>query len=194
MNIFTIVITVVIINWNFRTPRTHRMPRWVRVTFLNYLPRFLFMMRPDHDKRCLGGGTTYTRRVSLFGAPSPTRSTPPPTTLAGQSHHHHDVTGVENRYGNGDYELSNVNEIRGEGVAGRPLTSQEKRRQQFREANRARHVTLTATDKSSQSDDEEDSSDASMTHEVHQAVEAVRFIAAHLKNEEDYAEVGQGQG
>jgi len=35
MNIVTIVITVVIINWNFRTPRTHRMPRWIRVIFLD---------------------------------------------------------------------------------------------------------------------------------------------------------------
>ena len=38
MNIVTIVITVVIINWNFRTPRTHRMPRWIRVIFLDATP------------------------------------------------------------------------------------------------------------------------------------------------------------
>jgi nicotinic acetylcholine receptor len=67
MNIFTIVITVIIINWNFRSPRTHRMPSWIRVIFLNYLPRILFMMRPHHDERCKGGGATYTRRLSLFG-------------------------------------------------------------------------------------------------------------------------------
>jgi hypothetical protein len=29
MNILTIVLAVVITNWNFRTPRTHGMPRWV---------------------------------------------------------------------------------------------------------------------------------------------------------------------
>ena len=29
-----------------------------------------------------------------------------------------------------------------------------------------------------------------MTPETHKAIEAVRFIAAHLKNEDDYAEVG----
>ena len=51
MNIFTIFITVVIINWNFRTPRTHKMPYWARVVFLNYLPRLLLMTRPDHSKR-----------------------------------------------------------------------------------------------------------------------------------------------
>ena len=51
MNIITIVITVVIINWNFRTPRTHRMPRWVRLAFLRYLPVLLLMRRPHHEDR-----------------------------------------------------------------------------------------------------------------------------------------------
>jgi len=51
MNIVTIVITVVIINWNFRTPRTHRMPRWIRVVFLDVLPRAIMMTRPSHACR-----------------------------------------------------------------------------------------------------------------------------------------------
>lgn len=51
MNIFAIVLTVIIINRNYRTPRTHKMPNWVRVVFLYYLPKFLFMERPDHDER-----------------------------------------------------------------------------------------------------------------------------------------------
>ncbi|CAE1231454.1 CHRNN [Acanthosepion pharaonis] len=41
----------IIINRNYRTPRTHKMPNWVRVVFLYYLPKFLFMERPDHDER-----------------------------------------------------------------------------------------------------------------------------------------------
>ena len=51
MNIVTILITVIIINWNFKTPRTHRMPGWVRVVFLNWLPRALLMTRPHHSAR-----------------------------------------------------------------------------------------------------------------------------------------------
>ncbi|ESO03817.1 hypothetical protein HELRODRAFT_80095, partial [Helobdella robusta] len=51
MNFCTIIITVVIINWNFRTPRTHRMHRWIRSLFLNYLPRVVMMKRPNHEKR-----------------------------------------------------------------------------------------------------------------------------------------------
>ena len=59
MNIFTILITVVIINWNFRTPRTHRMSKWVRIIFLNYMPRILFMKRPNHNDRW--AAKTYSR-------------------------------------------------------------------------------------------------------------------------------------
>ena len=60
MNIVTILITVIIINWNFKTPRTHRMAKWVRVVFLNYLPRLLFMKRPHHEQRWLK--KAYSRR------------------------------------------------------------------------------------------------------------------------------------
>lgn len=46
MNTVSILVTVVIINWNFRGPRTHRMPSWIRSVFLNYLPAILLMKRP----------------------------------------------------------------------------------------------------------------------------------------------------
>ncbi|KAJ8939964.1 hypothetical protein NQ318_006145 [Aromia moschata] len=46
MNTVSILVTVVIINWNFRGPRTHRMPSWIRTVFLNYLPAMLLMKRP----------------------------------------------------------------------------------------------------------------------------------------------------
>ena len=45
MNIVTILNTVIIINWNYRTPRTHNMPRWVRIVFTEFLPKVLFMQR-----------------------------------------------------------------------------------------------------------------------------------------------------
>lgn len=48
LNIVTITVTVVIINWNFRTPRTHKMPPWVKIIFMHYLPIVLFMKRPNH--------------------------------------------------------------------------------------------------------------------------------------------------
>ncbi|ROT71750.1 nicotinic acetylcholine receptor subunit beta 1 [Penaeus vannamei] len=46
MNTVSILVTVVIINWNFRGPRTHRMPNWIRAVFLKFLPIMLFMKRP----------------------------------------------------------------------------------------------------------------------------------------------------
>jgi hypothetical protein len=45
MNIVTILNTVIIINWNYRTPRTHNMPRWVRIVFTDFLPKVLFTKR-----------------------------------------------------------------------------------------------------------------------------------------------------
>lgn len=51
MNILAIVSTVIVINRNYRTPRTHQMPYWVRLVFLNFLPRIMLMKRPDHDQR-----------------------------------------------------------------------------------------------------------------------------------------------
>lgn len=51
MNILAICLTVFVINKNFRTPRTHQMPNWIRIVFLNYLPRLLLMTRPRHMER-----------------------------------------------------------------------------------------------------------------------------------------------
>lgn len=49
MNIVTILNTVIIINWNYRTPRTHKMPKWVRTIFIEFFPIILFMKRPNVD-------------------------------------------------------------------------------------------------------------------------------------------------
>ncbi|KAK9513101.1 hypothetical protein O3M35_001366 [Rhynocoris fuscipes] len=50
MNTVSILVTVIIINWNFRGPRTHRMPPWIRMTFLYYLPIILLMKRPKKTR------------------------------------------------------------------------------------------------------------------------------------------------
>lgn len=51
MNIVTVVVSVVIININFRSPRTYKMPRWIRIVFLNWLPIIMFMKRPEHKEK-----------------------------------------------------------------------------------------------------------------------------------------------
>ncbi|CAG5084011.1 Similar to nAChRbeta1: Acetylcholine receptor subunit beta-like 1 (Drosophila melanogaster) [Cotesia congregata] len=50
MNLFVISMTVIVINWNFRGPKTHRMPSWMRLVFLKYLPTILFMQRPKKTR------------------------------------------------------------------------------------------------------------------------------------------------
>uniref|UniRef100_A0AAV2LU48 Neuronal acetylcholine receptor subunit alpha-3-like n=1 Tax=Knipowitschia caucasica TaxID=637954 RepID=A0AAV2LU48_KNICA len=45
----SIVITVFVLNVHYRTPKTHTMPRWVRTVFLSFLPKIMFMTRPERD-------------------------------------------------------------------------------------------------------------------------------------------------
>ncbi|NP_001267733.1 acetylcholine receptor subunit beta-like 1-like [Aplysia californica] len=51
MNVLEIVVTVITIFANHKTPRTDVMPKWVCWLFLYKLPKYLFMERPDHDTR-----------------------------------------------------------------------------------------------------------------------------------------------
>lgn len=51
MNLIAIFCTVTIINWNFRISKNHPMSIWVRLVMLNFLPRIIFMKRPDHEKK-----------------------------------------------------------------------------------------------------------------------------------------------
>lgn len=72
MNTVSILVTVVIINWNFRGPRTHSMPRWIRIMFLRYLPMILFMRRPKK-----------TRLRWMMEIPGQNRRVPGPPTYPG---------------------------------------------------------------------------------------------------------------
>lgn len=97
MNTVSILVTVIIINWNFRGPRTHSMPNWIRVVFIKYLPIFLFMRRPKKTRlrwmmEMQGGqpSSQVTRRLppptSGYGPESPERGrpghfSPPPPDL-----------------------------------------------------------------------------------------------------------------
>uniref|UniRef100_UPI00398F3C04 neuronal acetylcholine receptor subunit alpha-4 n=1 Tax=Pristiophorus japonicus TaxID=55135 RepID=UPI00398F3C04 len=49
----SIVITVFVLNVHHRSPHTHTMPAWVRSSFLDFIPRVLFMRRPTAvDTNC----------------------------------------------------------------------------------------------------------------------------------------------
>ncbi|XP_078413642.1 neuronal acetylcholine receptor subunit alpha-2-like [Cetorhinus maximus] len=56
----SIVITVFVLNVHHRSPNTHKMPRWVRKVFLDFIPRWLFMKRPGPKAE------TFTNHFSLL--------------------------------------------------------------------------------------------------------------------------------
>ncbi|XP_062576494.1 acetylcholine receptor subunit beta-like 1 [Saccostrea cucullata] len=69
MTIIAIGCTVFVLNKNHRTPRTHSMPRWIRLVFLYYLPKFLFMKRPGHETRWKGRQLKDIMKESRTGTP-----------------------------------------------------------------------------------------------------------------------------
>uniref|UniRef100_A0A6P7FL33 Acetylcholine receptor subunit alpha-like 1 isoform X3 n=1 Tax=Diabrotica virgifera virgifera TaxID=50390 RepID=A0A6P7FL33_DIAVI len=49
----SVVVTIAVLNVNFRSPVTHKLAPWVKVFFIEFLPKFLFIERPrkeDDDK------------------------------------------------------------------------------------------------------------------------------------------------
>ncbi|XP_035272940.1 neuronal acetylcholine receptor subunit alpha-3-like isoform X1 [Anguilla anguilla] len=55
----SIVITVFVLNVHYRTPKTHTMPRWVRGIFLGFLPKVMFMTRPERDPAKLASSAQF---------------------------------------------------------------------------------------------------------------------------------------
>merc|ERR1711936_468351 len=48
---FSVVVTIGVLNVNFRTPATHKMAPWVRKVFIHILPRLLVMRRPGNPDK-----------------------------------------------------------------------------------------------------------------------------------------------
>ncbi|CAG0921368.1 unnamed protein product [Notodromas monacha] len=161
MNTVSILVTVIIINWNFRGPRTHRMPTWIRVVFLKYLPLLLVMRRPKKTRlrwmmEVPGGGG-----VPAYGAGSPVLGKPPSGGFG--------KTKVELM------ELSDIHHPNCKINQGRmPLGDELPFPPPPPPLGRA----------------DSDSSDSLfMTPEAYKATEAVEFIAEHLRNEDEYIQI-----
>ncbi|XP_027219384.1 acetylcholine receptor subunit beta-like 1 isoform X2 [Penaeus vannamei] len=161
MNTVSILVTVVIINWNFRGPRTHRMPNWIRAVFLKFLPIMLFMKRPRKT------------RLHWMNDMPPAKVDPQVTTnplglplTAGVPPHHHFGSPVMNK-STGEIEhmeLSSLHHPNCKINRESPLLQMPRR--------------------------ESESSDSLfMTPEAYKATEAVEFIAEHLRNEDEYIQV-----
>ncbi|KAK2879150.1 hypothetical protein Q8A67_019941 [Cirrhinus molitorella] len=61
----SIVITVFVLNVHHRSPSTHKMPRWVHSVFLDLIPRWLFMRRPEPDQKPLNTPNLSTSKTWL---------------------------------------------------------------------------------------------------------------------------------
>lgn len=48
-SLFSICVTVMVLNVHFRSPQTHRMAPWVKLVFIQILPKILFMRRPTYN-------------------------------------------------------------------------------------------------------------------------------------------------
>ena len=46
---FSVVVTIGVLNVNFRTPATHKMAPWVRKAFIDFLPRYLFIQQSETE-------------------------------------------------------------------------------------------------------------------------------------------------
>ncbi|KAH6932180.1 hypothetical protein HPB50_003491 [Hyalomma asiaticum] len=173
MNTMSILVTVIIINWNFRGPRTHRMPNWIRVLFLKYLPAMLLMKRP-HKTRLRWmmempgvGMHHYHPRPPPPAAPAvpppavPPPPPPPPAHLAAAKHAKHECL-----------ELADVHH-----------------------PNCTRKAAAAAPALAAGRRDSVDGRDSAagdvlyLSPEAYRATEAIEFIAEHLRCEDEYIQI-----
>lgn len=217
MNILTILITVIIINWNFRTPRTHRMANWIRVIFLRWLPRILLMRRPNFAQRfankphySLTNSAVPSRRTSTTVLRNSRSNDATPTDSRGRRDRDREEDGcsdasVLTKRTTSYIEMADMrrnhieSRARNHGNAANCI-SPSSRTSPACAYNRTTPLTGGGDATPSVGDggwgrDRGGSGGGGesafhMTPEIHKAVEAVRFIAAHLKNEDDYIMVG----
>ncbi|XP_008550877.2 acetylcholine receptor subunit beta-like 1 [Microplitis demolitor] len=158
MNTVSILVTVVIINWNFRGPRTHRMPSMIRKIFLKYLPTLLLMRRPKKTRlRWMMESPNVTLPASIYTG-SPTEYFPGPmpkskVEMMELSDLHHPNCKINHK---SHYTTSTSG------------------------------ITEGVNEASGDRRGSESSNSVLLSPEVAKATEAVDFIAEHLRNEDLY--------
>lgn len=166
------------------------MPYWVRVVFLNHLPRYLLMKRPDHDNRW-----------------QPKPFTPPPSYHTTPEAHR---VNLNIRAPNDLLELTEMhhphcklNASSGSSANSGAVTKSVRDSPQTYSPGSAREGALPSTHAHTQAyrrhygkmreNTESADSEFRMTPEVYKATEAIKFIYQHVKAEEEYSAVSAGR-
>ncbi|CAF1163148.1 unnamed protein product [Adineta steineri] len=182
MNIITIFFTVVIINYNYRTSRTHKMPNWIKHLCIDILPRILRMERPkkyekednihvteaDRAKQTMLNYMQASRALSIAS---------PPVTINNNSNN-----STTNHY---DQPL----ELK--------KRHSSKKKHQHHHHHHHRHSSKRhqqTMNQSSTTDDEENpltpqDVDLLLTKEAYEAAEDLSFIANYMRSASHYEEV-----
>ncbi|KAG9355308.1 hypothetical protein JZ751_000146, partial [Albula glossodonta] len=189
---FSIVTSVCVLNVHHRSPTTHTMPPWVKLVFLDKLPALLFMQQPRHssqrqrlrrkrradERRGCGG-----RGVRGLGlgfstpapAPAPTENSESCTCYVNQASVNQ--LGVESVGGGGSTEgLNGLREGR-DGVVPTPLQCSSLGRPSKQQQPSPPILTHTLLGQACPGFEE--------------AVEGVRFIANHMKGEDEDQSVSE---
>ena len=202
MNTLSILVTVVIINWNFRGPRTHRMPNWIRVVFLKYLPIVLLMKRPKKTRLRwmmeppaggygsygnFGGGASTTTSMGMSmsmaggmsasssGLAPPPPPPPPPPLLPYSS---------SGSVGGGKVEVMELADLH------HPDCRMSRQNSEHEPHCCERiHSSTEDLNERSTARDMDPPETLLLTPEAYKATEAVEFIAEHLRNEDEYTQV-----
>lgn len=183
MNIITIFCTVVIINYNYRTPRTHKMPYWIRRLCIDILPRILRMERPKKYEREDNIHVTEADRAkqTMMNYIQASRA----LSIASPMMMHNNSTTTSNM---------NSNHHQDEEVELKKRHTAKKRHHHHHRHNK-RHQQSSSTD-----DDDQDNHltsqevDLLLTKEAYEAAEDLSFIANHMRSACHYEEVGVHDG
>jgi len=183
MNTVSILVTVVIINWNFRGPRTHSMPNWIRVVFIKYLPIFLFMRRPKK--------TRLRWMMEMQG--QSTRRLPPPTTGYDSPERRMPAPPIPGHFSPPPPELP---KHLSRGPSREHIPEQMKNKIEVMELSDMHNPTCKLHASQSFEDHSpvrerrtSDVSDIFLSPEAYKATQAVEFIAEHLRNEDEYVQI-----
>lgn len=182
MNCISILATVIVINWNFRGPRTHKMPNWVRVVFLKYLPILLFMKRPKK-----------TRLRWMMDMPNLHHD------YHHHHHHHHQAyhsTSVANPTSSSSHMFSHPHHS--EPCHGNIMSNETSPTQHHPNCIGSvappppppiASTNLSSIDRDISIRDNDSLDLYFMSPDAYRAAEAIDFIAEHLRNEDQYLQI-----